>query len=88
MWWVFHGPRAVGPFESACTAIGAWGQWISVFPAIDLVVAHKTNNVYGRRTASQSWERIVQFMMEAKGVQMPGPYPWAPKAGAGAGQDR
>lgn len=80
MWWVFDGPRAVGPFAGAYTAVGAWGQWISVFPAVDLVVAHKTHNVYGRRTASESWERIVELMMEAKGVKLAGPYPWAPTA--------
>jgi CubicO group peptidase (beta-lactamase class C family) len=89
MWWVWDGPRAVGPFKGAFTAVGAWGQWISVFPAIDLVVAHKTNNIYGRRTASESWERIIELVLEAKGVKMTGPYPWAPKTtGGGAGLDR
>ncbi len=89
MWWVFDGPRAVGPFKGAYTAIGAWGQWISVFPAIDLVVAHKTNNIYGRQTSTESWQRIIELVLEAKGVKMPGPYPWAPKAaGGGAGRDR
>ena len=86
MWWVWDGPRAVGPFKGAYTAIGAWGQWISVFPAIDLVVAHKTNNVYGRQTGTESWQRIMELVLEAKGVKMSGPYPWA--AGGGAGRDR
>ncbi len=48
MWWVWDGPEAVGPFEGAYTARGAIGQWITVFPALDLVISHKTNNVYGR----------------------------------------
>ena len=39
MWWVWDGPRAVGPFEGAYTARGAWGQWITVFPALDVVIA-------------------------------------------------
>jgi CubicO group peptidase (beta-lactamase class C family) len=89
MWWVFDGPRAVGPFKGADTAIGAWGQWISAFPAIDLVVAHKTNDIYGRQTSTESWQRIIELVLEAKGVKMPGPYPWAPKAaGGGAERDR
>jgi CubicO group peptidase (beta-lactamase class C family) len=76
MWWVLDGPRAVGPFEGAYTARGAWGQWIAVFPRLDLVVAHKTNNVYGRETSWASFERILELLFEAKGVEPAGPYPW------------
>ena len=77
MWWVWDGPKAVGPFKGAYTGVGAVGQWISVFPSINLVVAHKTNNIYGRSTSAESWQRILELVLEAKGVKMPGPYPWA-----------
>lgn len=83
MWWIFDGPRAVGPFKGAYTARGAVGQWIAVFPAEQLVVAHKTNNVYGRTTSWESFQRMLELLLEAKGVKMPGPYPWAPAAGPG-----
>ena len=76
MWWVWDGPRAVGPFDGAYTARGAVGQWITVFPALDLVLAHKTNNVYGRTTSWASYERLIELLFEAKGVEMEGPYPW------------
>lgn len=76
MWWIFDGPRAVGPFDGAYTARGAVGQWISVFPAIDLVIAHKTNSIYERTTSRDSWTRMVELLFKAKGVEMPGPYPW------------
>lgn len=76
MWWVWDGPRAVGAFEGAYTGRGAVGQWISVFPAIDLVVAHKTNSVYRRTTSWESWHRMIELLFEAKGVEMSGPYPW------------
>jgi len=76
MWWVWDGPRAVGPFAGAYTARGAIGQWITVFPALDLVIAHKTNNVYGRTTSWSSYERFIQLLFEAKGIEMSGPYPW------------
>ncbi|MFC1662186.1 serine hydrolase domain-containing protein [Gemmatimonadota bacterium] len=76
MWWVWDGPRAVGPFKGAFTARGAVGQWITVFPALDLVIAHKTHNVYRRTTSWQSWERMVELLLEAKGAEMEGPYPW------------
>ena len=76
MWWVWDGPRAVGPFEGAYTARGAIGQWITVFPALNLVLAHKTNSVYGRTTSWESYERLIELLFEAKGVELEGPYPW------------
>jgi CubicO group peptidase (beta-lactamase class C family) len=79
MWWVWDGPKAVGPFKGAYSAVGAVGQWITVFPALNMVVAHKTNNIYGRSTRAESWQRIIELMFEAKGVKMADPYPWAPR---------
>jgi CubicO group peptidase (beta-lactamase class C family) len=77
MWWVFDGPGAAGPFEGAYTARGAVGQWITVMPAVDLVIAHKTNSVYSRTTSWWSWERFIELLLESKdGVEMDGPYPW------------
>ena len=77
MWWLWDGPSAVGPFKGAYTARGAVGQWITVLPSEQLVVAHKTNNVYQRTTSWQSYERILELLLEAKGVKVPGPYPWS-----------
>ena len=76
MWWVWDGPRAVGPFEGAYTARGAVGQWITVLPTVDLVIAHKTHNIYRRTTSWESWQRMVELILEARGVEMEGPYPW------------
>ncbi len=42
MWWVWDGPKASGHYAGAYTARGAYGQYITVLPAIDMVVAHKT----------------------------------------------
>ena len=42
MWWVWDGPHAEGAFEGAYTAAGFRGQFITVLPAMDMVVAHKT----------------------------------------------
>ncbi|MDA7977954.1 MAG: beta-lactamase family protein [Pirellulales bacterium] len=47
LWWVFDGPRVEPAFEGAYTGIGAGGQFITVIPKLDVVVAHKTNR--GRR---------------------------------------
>jgi CubicO group peptidase (beta-lactamase class C family) len=77
MWWVWDGPKAVGPFKGAYSAVGAVGQWITVFPSLELVIAHKTHNVYGRVTTTPSWQRIIELLFEAKGVRVAGPFPWA-----------
>jgi CubicO group peptidase (beta-lactamase class C family) len=42
MWWLWSGPKASGPFEGAYSARGAYGQYITVLPVLDLVIAHKT----------------------------------------------
>jgi CubicO group peptidase (beta-lactamase class C family) len=76
MWWVWDGPRAVGPFEGAYTGRGAVGQWITVLPAVDLVIAHKTNSVYRRTTSWASWHRMLELILEARGVEPEGPWPW------------
>jgi len=77
MWWVWDGPRAIGAFEGAYTGRGAVGQWITVLPAVDLVIAHKTNSIYRRTTSWESWHRMVELILEAKGVEPGGPWPWS-----------
>ncbi|MGD2246666.1 MAG: serine hydrolase [Candidatus Aminicenantes bacterium] len=42
MWWVWDGPDVDEPYNRAYTASGAYGQYITVLPALDMVVAHKT----------------------------------------------
>jgi hypothetical protein len=46
-------------------------------PAVDLVIAHKTNSVYSRTTSWRSFERLMELLLESKeGVETEGPYPW------------
>lgn len=71
MWWVWDGPKAVGPYKGAYTAIGAVGQWIAVFPSLNVVVAHKTHNVYERSTPGASFERILALLFESKSLATP-----------------
>jgi CubicO group peptidase (beta-lactamase class C family) len=52
LWWIWDGPFAVDHFKGAYTGIGAVGQFISVFPALDMVVAHKTRQ--GQRSVSRT----------------------------------
>ena len=41
MWWVWDGSFATGPYKGAYTASGMRGQYITVLPELDMVVAHK-----------------------------------------------
>jgi len=43
MWWVWDAPNSPGPFQSAYTGMGAGGQFITILPQLDMVVAHKTD---------------------------------------------
>ncbi|MCI0491048.1 MAG: beta-lactamase family protein [Blastocatellia bacterium] len=43
MWWVWDAPNSPGSFEGAYTGMGAGGQYITVLPELDMVIAHKTD---------------------------------------------
>jgi CubicO group peptidase (beta-lactamase class C family) len=43
MWWVWDAPNSPGPYKGAYTGMGAGGQYITVLPDLDMVVAHKTD---------------------------------------------
>ena len=43
MWWVWDAPGSKGPFAGAYSAMGAFGQYITVLPALDMVITHKTD---------------------------------------------
>ena len=64
MWWVWDGPAAVGAFDGAFTGAGAYGQFITVLPALDMVVAHKTavgeGHGFGRQTLFSQYRGILE----------------------------
>jgi CubicO group peptidase (beta-lactamase class C family) len=43
MWWVWDAPNSQGPFVGAYTGMGAGGQFITVLPQADMVIAHKVD---------------------------------------------
>jgi len=42
LWWVWDGPSTTDVYRGAYTGIGAVGQFLTVMPALDLVISHKT----------------------------------------------
>lgn len=65
MWWVWDGPSATGAYEGAYTAQGAYGQYITVLPKLDLVVAHKTHPKSGH-TGRKMYLEILSRIVASK----------------------
>jgi CubicO group peptidase (beta-lactamase class C family) len=65
LWWVFDGPTATGPWEGAYSGIGAVGQFITVLPRLDLVVAHKTKPGEGRSVGRNDYLGFVERVIAA-----------------------
>jgi CubicO group peptidase (beta-lactamase class C family) len=65
MTWVWDGPAASGPYAGAYTGVGAVGQYITVLPALDMVVAHKTVPGNGRRVAHPEFWDLLELVVEA-----------------------
>ena len=75
MWWVWDAPRSPGPYRGAYTGMGAGGQFITVLPELDLVVAHKTDMAQPpayaagtrRRTVTGAeYESILRMLIAAR----------------------
>ena len=64
MWWLFK--NNVPELKGAYSARGAMGQYITVIPKLDMVIAHKTDSVYGRKTPWVRYRRLIEKIIEAK----------------------
>lgn len=68
MWWLFENvkdPR----FQDAYAALGAMGQAIAVFPAIDVVIAYKTKAAYRRRNSRDDRLKLMTKAVESYEMQ-------------------
>jgi CubicO group peptidase (beta-lactamase class C family) len=67
MWWVWDGANAVGPYEGGYTASGAYGQFITVLPALDMALAHKTAvPPRNRQTLMRQFRGIIERLIAAR----------------------
>ena len=65
LWWIWDGQWNTGAYAGAYSGLGAIGQHITVLPALDMVVAHKT--VPGGRSVSHTqFLRILDQLVKAK----------------------
>ena len=67
LWWIWDGPWSSGPYEGAYTGQGAIGQFITVLPKLDLVVAHKTVPGDGRNVSGGQYRELLDLLVNARG---------------------
>jgi len=73
MWWSWDSPDNSWPYNGWYTAMGAFGQYITVLPEIDLVVVHK-NNSMTTETPVDTYLKILRKVTSAKDFENDGFY--------------
>ena len=73
MWWVWDAPNSPGPFAGAYTGMGAGGQFITVLPKLDMVIAHKTDTSHRsphaprqRAVSSAEYQAVLSMLIAAR----------------------
>jgi CubicO group peptidase (beta-lactamase class C family) len=65
LWWIWDEPYNKGVYRGAYSATGAYGQFITVLPELDLVVAFKTKYEYGRQTPTDLYLTVLDKLVAA-----------------------
>jgi len=65
MWWLYI-DSDYELLKGAYTAAGAWGQYITVIPKLDMVIAHKTKSVFERRTPIPAYDQFLVKLIESE----------------------
>jgi CubicO group peptidase (beta-lactamase class C family) len=66
MWWLFDGPETPAAFVGGYSGRGAYGQYITVLPALDMVLSHKTAPGRNRNTGWGEFRGILERLVEAR----------------------
>ena len=69
LWWVWDTPYNNSAYKGAYSATGAFGQFITILPEPDLVVAFKTKYEYGRQTSTDVYLRVLDKLIAAKKIR-------------------
>ena len=65
MWWLYIDSE-FELLKGAFTAAGAYGQYITIIPELDMVIAHKTKAVYERRTPIPEYDKFLIKLVEGE----------------------
>jgi CubicO group peptidase (beta-lactamase class C family) len=68
LWWIWDTPYNKGAYDGAYSATGAFGQFITVLPKLDLVVAFKTKYEYERQTPTDLYLKVLDKLIAAKQI--------------------
>ena len=66
LWWIWDGSFNTGIYKGGYTGIGAVGQFITVLPALDMVIAHKTRENSPKPVSRQQYLSVVDLIAAAK----------------------
>jgi CubicO group peptidase (beta-lactamase class C family) len=69
LWWVWDGKAANGPFAGAYSGTGAIGQYITVLPKLDMVIAHKTRPGGAGSVSLSQYMELVNEVLAARCTQ-------------------
>ena len=62
-WWTWDDPDPRSPFHGAYTYIGSYGQYLTILPAMDMVVAHQLfAGWFGAPEGEVTWEEYMGIL--------------------------
>ena len=76
LWWLLRDKQYPEQFKGAYSAQGMYGQFITVFPAMNMVVAHKSAGNAKKKTTGGQYRHILRLIVEAS---LPKEKPTVPK---------
>ena len=65
LWWLLRDKQYPEQFKGAYSAEGMYGQFITVFPAMNMVVAHKSAGNSKKSTKESQYRHILRLIVEA-----------------------
>ena len=65
LWWLLRDKQYPEQFKGAYSAQGRYGQFITVFPAMNMVVAHKSAGNAKKKTTGGQYRHILRLIVEA-----------------------
>jgi CubicO group peptidase (beta-lactamase class C family) len=66
MWWVGNETQLPKPMKGLYSGIGINGQFITVLPALDMVITHLTDTSGGGSVTSSEYFNLVQAIVAAR----------------------
>ena len=66
MWWIESDDKCPAAFRGAFAAHGMYGQYISVFPELDMVVAHKSAGNKRHPTKKEHYRELLRMIVSAR----------------------